>query len=147
MAMSQRRCRVEKVKGGGSRQPQSVSKLHAVAKMSQTHRKLHFSLIYQRNIVFLEMLPDHLQSSFTLILPRRMTSVLHAEDGGLRRFDTHTKMATNETTCFFFPGQATTVEKLQVFRDLFCLFVLVHWLCPRCIRHFSCVFTQQRQFT
>lgn len=42
-----------------------------------THRCRNplFGLAFQRNIIFLETLPDHLQSSFSLIISRRLTSV------------------------------------------------------------------------
>lgn len=142
MAPSQRQCRVEKVKGGKSRHSHRVSKLHRVTKMSHTDAEIHFSVLHFRETSFFrdtarpfaeQLRFDYLQEADKC-----------AEDG---RRKTATLWYTHENSNFklsdlgfwFSPGLLpTTVEKLQVFTDVFSLFVLV-WLCPHCTKHFSFV--------
>lgn len=140
MAKSQRRCRVEKVKGGKSRQSESVSKLHAVAKnVTNTQKATFQSYKWEKHSFFRDAARPFAEQ---LHFDSPQEADKHA---ALRRRKTATLWYTQKNGNFklndllFFPGLlATTVEKLQVFRDLFCLYVLAHWLCPHCRRHFSC---------
>lgn len=139
MATRQRRCRVEKVKGGKVDIHTGYLSCTESEKMSHTDAEIHFPVLHFRETSFLETLPDHLQSSFALIISRGLTSVQETEDALIHTQKQQLQMK-RLGFCFFSPGllPPTTEEKLQVFRDVFSLFALV-WLCPCCLRHFSCV--------
>lgn len=108
MAPSQRRCRVEKVKGGKSRHSHRVSKLHGVTKMSHTDAEIHFSVLHFRETsFFLETLPDHLQSSSTLIISRRLTSVPKTEDGDALIHTRKQQLQIKRLGLLVFPGTTT----------------------------------------
>lgn len=93
MATSQRRCRVEKVKGGKVDIHTGYLSCTESQKMSHTDGEIHFSVLHFRETSFVrdtarpfaeQLRFDYLQEADKC-----------AEDGRRRRFDTHTKTATS----------------------------------------------------
>lgn len=133
MVTSQRRCRVEKVKGGKKSTFTQGIQAARSRKKCHTDAETHFSVLHLRETsFFLETLPDHLQNSFALIISRRLTSV--PKTATLWYTHKHSNFKLSDLGCFFFsPGLLpTTVEKLQVFTDVFPLFVLVWFTFQLC---------------